>query len=159
LVLAPDVPEIRWNLALTQLQLGDFKNGWRNFETRWLGCASLQGVYPMPLDRAWRGESPHGKRLLLWAEQGFGDTLQFIRFARDVASRGAVVDVLVPRELAGLVRNVAGVDAVFVHGEAIAALRLSLPFDELAAPSGHRAHGRGFAWRDSLPQRRRAARR
>jgi hypothetical protein len=100
LELAPDVPEIRWNLALTQLQLGDFKNGWRNFETRWQGCASLQGVYPMPLDRAWRGEALRGKRLLLWAEQGFGDTLQFIRFARNVASRGAVVDVLVPPELA-----------------------------------------------------------
>lgn len=146
LELAPDVPEIRWNLALTQLQLGDFKSGWRNFETRWQGCASLQGVYPMPLDRAWRGEALGGKRLLLWAEQGFGDTLQFIRFARDVALQGAVVDVLVPPELAVLVRNVVGVDAVFVHGESLPRYDyhcplMSLPHHLDIAPTVQALHG------------------
>lgn len=146
LELAPDVPEIRWNLALTQLQLGDFANGWRNFETRWQGCASLQGVYPMPLERAWRGEALRGKRLLLWAEQGFGDTLQFIRFARDVALQGAVVDVLVPPELAGLVRGVAGVSTVFVHGQPLPPYDyhcplMSLPHHLDIAPTIDALHG------------------
>jgi Tfp pilus assembly protein PilF len=107
--LAPTVPEIRWNLSLTQLQLGDFKNGWSNFESRWDGCGHLKGVYQMPPERAWRGEPLRGKRLLLWAEQGFGDTLQFIRFAKDVADRGATVYVLTPPELVDIIRSAPGV--------------------------------------------------
>jgi tetratricopeptide (TPR) repeat protein len=116
LALAPESPPIRWNLALSQLQSGDFPNGWSNFEARWEGCDHLRGGYCMPRQRAWRGEPLQGKRLLLWAEQGFGDTIQFIRFAQDVAALGATVGVMVPPELADLVRSAPGVTAVSIHG-------------------------------------------
>jgi tetratricopeptide (TPR) repeat protein len=122
--LAPESQSARWNLALTQLQLGDFSNGWTNFEARWEGCAHLRDGYMLPSDRAWRGEPLHGKRLLLWAEQGLGDTLQFIRFADDVARRGATVSVLAPAEIADLVRSAPGVSAAFVELPAAA-----LPYD------------------------------
>jgi tetratricopeptide (TPR) repeat protein len=117
--LAPDAPTIRWNLALTQLQLGDFTNGWRNFESRWEGCTHLRGGYGMPVHRAWRGERLDGKRLLLWAEQGFGDTLQFVRFATDAAARGATVNILVQPELAELVRGVHGISEVSAQGDSL----------------------------------------
>ncbi|MGO9994199.1 MAG: tetratricopeptide repeat protein [Steroidobacteraceae bacterium] len=116
IALSPASPPIRWNLALTQLLLGDFKNGWANYEARWEGCEHLRGSYQLPAERAWRGEELHGKRLLLWSEQGFGDTLQFIRFAQDAALRGATVSVLTPPELVQLVRSAPGVSAVFAQG-------------------------------------------
>ncbi len=110
--LSPACPEIRWNLALTQLQFGDFQNGWSNFESRWEGCDHLRGSYAMPIERAWRGESVDGKRLLLWAEQGFGDTLQFIRFAQDLARQGAIITVMAPPAVLSLVRTAPGVSSV-----------------------------------------------
>jgi tetratricopeptide (TPR) repeat protein len=105
---APSSATIRWNLSLTQLLLGDFKNGWAGFESRWEGCGHLRGGYRMPAQRAWRGESLQGRRLLLWAEQGFGDTLQFVRFAQDAAHGGALVSLLAPPELAALLRAAPG---------------------------------------------------
>jgi tetratricopeptide (TPR) repeat protein len=144
--LSPASPQIRWNLALTQLQLGDFKNGWSNFESRWEGCANLRGGYQMPLDRAWRGESLAGKRLLLWSEQGFGDTVQFIRFAQDAASQGAAVSVLVQTELADLVRSAPGVSAVAAHGQPLPAHDfhcplMSLPYRLGVSPDVAGLHG------------------
>jgi tetratricopeptide (TPR) repeat protein len=117
--LSPEAPQVRWNLALTQLQRGDFSNGWSNFESRWDGCGHLRGGYMLPRERAWRGEPLQGKRLLVWAEQGFGDTIQFARFARDVALRGATVTMLVPPELEDLMRHVPGVSEVAVQDGAV----------------------------------------
>ncbi len=131
LELSPTSPQIRWNLALTQLQLGDFANGWRNFESRWEGCESLKGGYAMPAEGAWRGEPLGGKRLLLWAEQGFGDTLQFIRFAQDAALRGGTVSVRVPPELVDLVRSAPGVSGVISDGEPLPAYDLHCPLMSL----------------------------
>jgi tetratricopeptide (TPR) repeat protein len=110
--LSPNSPSIRWNLSLTQLLLGDFDNGWANYEARWAGCDSVRGTYQLPVERAWHGEDPRGKRLLLWAEQGFGDTVQFIRFAQDLALGGARVSVMAPSPLVTLLRRVPGVDDV-----------------------------------------------
>jgi tetratricopeptide (TPR) repeat protein len=107
--LSPESPTTRWNLALTQLLLGDFTRGFENFEARWEGCEHLRGGYRMPRERAWRGESLAGKRLLLWSEQGFGDTIQFIRFAQDAARRGATVTALVQPQLTELVRSAPGI--------------------------------------------------
>jgi Flp pilus assembly protein TadD len=129
--LAPDSARIRWNLALSQLQSGDFPNGWRNFEARWEGCASLRGGYTMPPECAWRGESLRGKRLLLWAEQGFGDTLQFVRFARDVSSLGATVGIAVQAEVAALMRSVSGISSVTVLGAPLPAFDYHCPLMSL----------------------------
>ncbi len=115
IALSPASAAVRWNLSLTQLLLGDFENGWANYEARWEGCDHLRGGYQFPKERAWRGGELQGKRLLLWSEQGFGDTIQFVRFAQDVAERGAVVNVLAPPELVQLVRSAPGVSDVTAH--------------------------------------------
>jgi tetratricopeptide (TPR) repeat protein len=116
LELCPDSPQCRWNMALIQLQLGDYTNGWRNFESRWTGCDTLRNAPRPAADHEWQGEEVHGKRMLVWAEQGFGDTLQFIRFAQDLAARGAIVTVMVQPELVRLVRSAPGVSAVLSQG-------------------------------------------
>jgi tetratricopeptide (TPR) repeat protein len=113
--LAPASARVQWNLALTQLKLGDFNRGWVNFEARWEGCEHLRGGYRLPQEHAWQGDSLQGKRLLLWSEQGFGDTLQFIRFAKDVALLGATVTVVAQAELVSLLRSAPGVTSVYAQ--------------------------------------------
>ena len=67
----------------------------------------------------WRGEAAPGRTLLLHAEQGFGDTLQFCRYATLAAGRGLRVVMEVPRPLLRLLRGVRGVDHIVVRGDSI----------------------------------------
>ncbi|WP_063534711.1 hypothetical protein [Burkholderia sp. MSMB1589WGS] len=84
---APDDPVMQWSLAMLQLLHGDYENGWANHEARWNGSREL-GDRPRPSpQRQWRGEPLAGKTLMLWGEQGFGDALQFARFAPIVADQ------------------------------------------------------------------------
>jgi Flp pilus assembly protein TadD len=131
LALSPTSPQVRWNLALSQLLLGDYAEGWTNFESRWDGCANLRGAYDKPANQAWRGESLQGKRLLLWAEQGFGDTLQFIRFAVELERQGATVIVEVQPELSVLLSTAPGVGAVVARGQTLPHYDLHCPLMSL----------------------------
>ncbi|WP_170954864.1 tetratricopeptide repeat protein, partial [Polaromonas sp. AER18D-145] len=87
----PDYAEAHWNEALCRLLLGDFVQGWQNYEWRWkreLNKDKLRN-FSQPL---WLGKEPlQGKTILLHAEQGLGDTLQFCRYVRQVAALGARV--------------------------------------------------------------------
>ena len=139
--LAPGSPQVRWNLALSQLLLGDETNGWANFESRWDGCANLAGAYGKPRARAWHGEPLQGKILLLWAEQGFGDTLQFIRYARMLAERGATVLAEVQPELQSLVAGAPGVSRAIARGQALPDYDFHCPLMSLPLHVGPGAHG------------------
>ncbi len=88
---SPDMAMARLNLGMAQLKLGDFENGWENYEARWTGSAeSVQGTFtrpncPLPV---WEGqEDTADKSLLVITEQGFGDTFQFSRYLTQVASK------------------------------------------------------------------------
>jgi tetratricopeptide (TPR) repeat protein len=87
-----------WNLANLLLRLGDYPRAWPLYEWRWktdhLKPAYLE--FPMPL---WTGQDLHGRRILLHFEQGYGDAFQFIRFAKDVAAKGAHVTIFMPKEI------------------------------------------------------------
>jgi len=131
LALAPESAQVRWNLALSQLKLGDYKDGWKNFESRWEGCNNLLNAYDKPRALAWQGQSLQGKRLLLWAEQGFGDTLQFLRFAQDVASRGAVVIAEAQPELVALATSAPGITQVITRGQTLPAYDMHCPLMSL----------------------------
>lgn len=109
LALEPDFPEAHRNRALVYLKHGDFARGWPEYEWR-LSCQTHQGfTSPRPL---WDGREIPGGVLLLHAEQGLGDTLQFIRYAPLVKRRVGRVAVFCPAPLARLLRLAPGVDSV-----------------------------------------------
>ena len=102
-----DTAEMQWNKAVALLASGDWARGWAQYEWRWQqpGYAPQAGRYPQPL---WAGEAdPRGMTILLHAEQGLGDTLQFCRYARQVAALGAQVILRVQPPLVDLLSGLA----------------------------------------------------
>jgi tetratricopeptide (TPR) repeat protein len=99
--LRPDDPEKHWNLALALLKRGDYADGWREYEWRWRRPKNERPLRPFA-QPFWRGEPVEGKTALLFAEQGFGDTLQFLRYVPLVQALGARVVLEVQRPLLGL---------------------------------------------------------
>ncbi|HEV8678263.1 MAG TPA: tetratricopeptide repeat protein [Stellaceae bacterium] len=124
LALQPEFPDCRFNRALLLLLLGRFAEGWREYEGRRQIRTWVPQNFAAP---EWQGDDPRGKRLLLYAEQGLGDTIQFSRFTRVLATRGAEVMLRVPPPLAGLMRSLDGVAAVLTEGEAPPAIDCHLP--------------------------------
>lgn len=100
----------RYNLALLRLRTGDWERGWQEYEARW----RFREVHrrPMMFDvPRWRGERVAGKPVLLHAEQGLGDAIQFSRYADMAAARGASVVLQVHAPLERLMRSLAVVRA------------------------------------------------
>jgi hypothetical protein len=129
LACKPDFAQARFVDSLVRLTLGDFGAGWRAYETRWQGrnLSSQRRNFTAPL---WLGEGTQslaGKTILLHAEQGFGDTLQFVRYAPLVAARGAKVIVEVQREVVRLLSGMKAIDAVIGRGEALPPFDLHCP--------------------------------
>ena len=100
----PAHPGAQYNLALTELRLGDWEHGWPAYEARW----RFREVHRRPRvfsQPRWRGESLEGRRILLHAEQGLGDTLQFCRYATLVAARGGRVILQVQESVERLMQS------------------------------------------------------
>jgi hypothetical protein len=116
----PGHVDAHWNEALCRLALGDYREGWRKHEWGWAaGQRGMRRDYGSPL---WLGETPiAGGTLLLHAEQGMGDTLQFCRYANLAADIGAKVILEVQPDLVRLLRRMAKVGAVVANGEALPA--------------------------------------
>ncbi len=87
---APAFALAHWNLALALLAVGNYSEGWAEYEWRWHwdGFPEQRRYRHLP---PWRGEPLQGKRILVWAEQGFGDTLQFTPLVQRLAAMGAQV--------------------------------------------------------------------
>ncbi len=119
LMLNPTHVEAHWNKALDLLLLGNFAQGWSLHEWRWQRpqAAAFQRQFTQPL---WLGDTPlAGKTIVLHAEQGFGDTLQFCRYVHDVAKLGAQVVLEVPTALMGLMRSLSGVATLVARGNSL----------------------------------------
>jgi len=110
----PKHPGARYNLALTRLRLGDWKRGWVDYEARWRFREVHVQPRKLPAPR-WNGEPLEGecdrKRILLHAEQGLGDTIQFCRYATLVAAQGGYPILSVQPPVERLVKSLAVVRA------------------------------------------------
>ncbi|HEX5125239.1 MAG TPA: tetratricopeptide repeat-containing glycosyltransferase family protein, partial [Rhodocyclaceae bacterium] len=87
---SPDYADVHWNESLTRLTLGDFETGWRKYEARWTRKKADKYRYAeiAPLRDL---RDAIGKKVLVWAEQGLGDTLQFCRYVPALVSAGTDV--------------------------------------------------------------------
>jgi tetratricopeptide (TPR) repeat protein len=103
-----DLPESHFNCAAGCLLAGDFERGWKEYEWRWQIEGFEKGKPRLQIPR-WLGEEDiAGRTILLHAEQGHGDTIQFCRYVPLVAAKGATVVLAVPPLLKLLLSSLAG---------------------------------------------------
>lgn len=131
--LAPDDADIHWNESLTRLLLGDFSRGWEKYEWRKKRPGYNDRKFTQPL---WRGEPIADKTILVHAEQGYGDTLQFVRYVPLLASRGAKVTLEVQPPLKSLIASLPGVAKLIARGETLPAFDLHCPLLSLPLAFG-----------------------
>lgn len=134
--LQPAYAQAHFGTALCQLVQGNFGAGFRNYEWRWQAKGDALWEPGVP---QWRGGSDiAGKRLLLFAEQGLGDTIQFARYARLAAERGAYVVLRVPGTLQALAAGVPGVAAAIAENDPLPPVDLCCPLLSLPLAFGTR---------------------
>lgn len=135
LSIMPAFAHAHWNLALALLANGEYAEGWREYEWR-LRLPELGGQAPaLPIPR-WQGEDMRGKTLLVTAEQGIGDALQFIRFVAPVAGRGVRVIVQAQAELRRLLTSAAGVTETVATTDPLPACDAEIPLLSLPCRLG-----------------------
>jgi Tfp pilus assembly protein PilF len=125
LALEPDNPEMHLSRSQLRLLHGDFPRGWADYEWRW---SYKDG--PRPRDFGvprWAGEDLHGETILLHAEQGLGDSIQFLRYVPMVAERGAIVVLEVQEILTRLAADLPGAAVIMPPSEPLPGLDLHCP--------------------------------
>ena len=162
-------PKIQFSVAMLQLMLGDFANGWINFEARWSGSPELEQIGSFCPERRWRGEALAGKTLLVWGEQGHGDAIQFIRFLPSLIERarhagGKVICCCFPPLYELFKRSLSASDVTVLPSDlpqlppfdyqlplASAPLALGVTLDTLIAPVSYLSadEARVARWRDA----------
>jgi len=126
----PDHAEAHFNLGVALLARGEFHDGWREYAWRFRmeAYAGFRPPIPAPI---WTGEPLAGKRILLYAEQGLGDTIQFARYATPLAAGGAEVHCMCSDLLAALIATIDGVSEVHRFGAAVPSFDYQISMMEL----------------------------
>lgn len=164
--LRADFADAHFNAALCRMLIGDLERGLPQYEWRWDidHLKSKKRNFPQP---QWNGSDPvAGKTVLLHAEQGFGDTIQFCRYVPHVAARGARVVLEVPRPLVSLMRSLRGGAQIVANGEPLPDFDCHCPLLSLPLAFATRLEtipgdtpylfadqGKSRAWRDRLGDR------
>lgn len=120
----------RHNRSLLMLLQGDFLRGWPEYEWRWKTEQMPLRQFVQP---RWNGEPLPGKTILIWAEQGFGDTIQFVRYASLIKSRGATVVVECQKSLVKLLDGCPGIDQLIAEGDELPRFDFQVPLLSLPA--------------------------
>jgi len=141
--LDPDHPGARTNRAQTNLILGNFEHGWREYEWRWQDGHQRHEIK----GPRWNGKtSLKGKRLLVHAEQGLGDTIQFVRYLDLLKDLGAIVILRVQMPLVELLSEYHSADSIISDETSLPAFDFQIPLLSLphllygrypAIPSAH----------------------
>ncbi len=168
IALQPDLAAAHFNEALCRILRGDYDRGFEKYEWRWECAQGKQAKrdFTQPL---WLGSDDiAGKTILLHAEQGYGDTIQFCRYVPRVAALGARVILEVPKALQGLMAALEGPAQILRRGDALPAFDLHCPLLSLplafhtrletipsATPYLHAPAKAVAAWRKRLGRKRR----
>ncbi|MBN8891572.1 MAG: hypothetical protein BGP12_20890 [Rhodospirillales bacterium 70-18] len=168
--LEPGQPVHRWNAALSALALGDYAQGWRDYEARWRLDVFPAAKRALPAPRWTGAEDVAGRTVLVWAEQGFGDTFQFARYLPLLAARGARVVLEAQGPACRLLARTQGVATVVEQGAELPPHDLHCPLLSLplafattlatvpaAVPYLHADPAEVAAWRARLAGRGRIA--
>ncbi|CAG0934555.1 hypothetical protein PLCT1_02770, partial [Planctomycetaceae bacterium] len=115
LAIDPSFADAHWNLAHALLHTGAFAEGWKEYEWRW-ARPEFRGMLAGHTKPLWDGTPMHGKTILLWAEQGFGDLIHCLRYLRTVAGRGLRIVMEVPVPMVRLVAALPEVAEVVPRG-------------------------------------------
>ncbi len=143
LALRPDMADLDWNRSHALLSLGRLEEGWSLFESRWKAQGPGMTLRYPPASQ-WQGEDLAAKTLLVWHEQGLGDTLQFCRYVPLLARLGARVVLEVPASLRRLLACLPGVDQTLTRGESVPGFDWHCPM--MSLPGRFTAHRHEFAW-------------
>ena len=114
ILINSNIPEVHVNLAISLLLRGDYAAGWPEYEWRW-GPPTDRGAK----QKYWSGEVLDGRTILIRAEQGLGDTLQFVRYIPLLKERGGKIVVECQAELIPLLRQLPAVDEWIPRGHSL----------------------------------------
>ncbi|MGH7102153.1 MAG: tetratricopeptide repeat protein, partial [Acetobacteraceae bacterium] len=172
LALDPEFVQAHWNEGIARLLQGDYARGWEKYEAR-KGYERFIRLYPDPEGPIWQGEALAGRTILVHAEQGLGDTIQFARYLPLLAQAGAQVVLACDPALVPLMAGqpsalMPGLEAVVVRGSTLPPYdcwinQMSLPhrfattLDSIPSPGRYLAADpeRTRHFRERLPQGRR----
>lgn len=126
--LMPDYADAHWNLAFALLLQGNLTEGMVEYEWRFKREGLSKRTFEKP---EWDGSSPAGKTVLLYSDQGLGDALQCVRYARLVKRMGAKVVVECPPPLVRTLKSCRDIDQVVAHGKPLPAFDLQAPIMSL----------------------------
>jgi tetratricopeptide (TPR) repeat protein len=147
--LSPEYPEGHMNRALSLLQRERFVAGWEEYEWRWKCKDVRMPSFDQPL---WDGSPLEGRTIVLHAEQGLGDTLQFIRYAKCVANSGGRVVAMVQKPLLGILARTPGIEQLVVKEKEAPHCDVHLPLMSLPRlfpeVHGSRAHADPYIFTD-----------
>lgn len=128
--LRPTFAEAHRNRAVAWFFQGDYLRGWPEFEWRWKSAEYKPHGFQQP---QWDGSPLEGRTILLHTEQGFGDAMQFIRFAAPVKERGGRVIVRCHSGLVELLKSTPGIDEIYGDNKSLPAIDVQAPLMSLPA--------------------------
>ena len=149
--LRPETPEWRAFLGRALLLAGQFEEGWKEFEYRLENHPKLRVRHILEVPR-WSGEAIRDRDILLIADQGLGDTLQFCRYVPQIAARARRTIVFVQEPLVRLLSRLPGGIEIYQRGRPTAFLRYVVHVDEPAACRRH--HAGNHSGDNALPDSR-----
>jgi len=128
LSLRPDHYEALFSRGLTYLMLGDWEKGWEGYEYRWKRGDQPLRTYTEPF---WRGESLQDKHIYVYAEQGLGDTFEFVRYLKILKEMGAHITFSPQNSLRAVLKLCPYIDAILPHNERPATFDYFIPLVSL----------------------------
>ncbi len=124
----PDYALAHFGISSAYLTIGDFARGWDEYEWRWQAYNESPKKFDRPV---WDGSDIEGKTILMYAEQGLGDTLQFVRYAKMVKERGATIIFQTQAPLTSLLALCPYIDHVVPRGHQLPSFDYQVPLMSL----------------------------